>query len=135
MTYHPSAPPLKTVVSFPRQKAWVNATVSATEAERVQGLHGHAFLGANTGMLFWFPPTQSAPIAMTMAKMMIPLDIIFIGNSGKLLIITYIANRIPPGRQRPVLGPAVPWVLEVPAGFVRRHKLTRGDHVIIEADG
>lgn len=128
MTYH-SQPNTKAArVSFPRTQAWVEARIADTEADRVQGLHGVRALAPNEGLLFHFPP-QPPPIAMTMAEMLIPIDIIFIGNSGRLLTILHIAHRLAPGRQRPVLGPAVPWVLEVPANFARRHQLRLGDTV------
>jgi uncharacterized membrane protein (UPF0127 family) len=130
VTYHPQSSPSKTTVSFPQRKAWVSAAIATTEAERIQGLHGHAFLGANDGMLFWFPK-QATPIAMTMAKMLIPLDIIFIGED---LTIRHIVREVPAGRVPPVIGPPVPWVLEVPAGFARHYKLTRGDLAVIETD-
>jgi len=132
MTYHrPQSSPSKTAVSFPQRKAWVSATVATTEAERIQGLHGHVFLGANDGMLFWFP-RQATPIAMTMAKMLIPLDFVFIGED---LTVRHIVREVPAGRASPVTGPPVPWVLEVPAGFVRHYKLARGDRAVVETDG
>lgn len=121
MTYHSTLP--KKLVSFPRTGASVMADVADTEAAKIQGLHGRTSLGPNEGMLFAFAP-QNPPIAMTMAKMLIPLDFVFIGRDGK---ITHIAHRIRAGRAAPVLGPAVPWVLEVPFGFARRHRLVIGD--------
>jgi uncharacterized membrane protein (UPF0127 family) len=129
MTYHDTTPQNATVV-FPRTNLRVSAPVASTEAERVQGLHGRTSLGPYEGMLFRFPP-QPPPIWMTMTKMQIPLDIIFIGNVGKVLTIMHIAHRVAAGRVPPVLGPAVPWVLEVPFGFARRHGLVRGDIVSI----
>lgn len=63
---------------------------------------------------------------MTMATMLIPLDIIFIGED---LTIKHIAHRLAAGRKRPVLGPATPWVLEVPVNFARHHRLRLGDRV------
>ncbi len=129
MTYHDTTPQNATVV-FPRTNLRVTAPVAATETERIQGLHGRTSLGPYEGLLFRFPP-QPPPIAMTMAKMLMPLDFIFIGNVGKVLTIMHIAHRAAAGRVPPVLGPAVPWVLEVPSGFARRHRLVRGDLVSI----
>lgn len=126
MTYHTATSP-NAIVSFPRTNIQVVAPVASTEAERVQGLHGRTSLGPNEGMLFRFPE-QKPPIVMTMAQMLIPIDIIFIGADGK---IEHIAHRLHAGRTAPVLGPAVPWVLEVPSGFTRRHRLVRGDVVTI----
>jgi hypothetical protein len=36
-------------------------------------------------------------------------------------------------RDRPGLGPAVPWVLEMPFGFARRHRIARGDIATVRA--
>ena len=127
MTYHAS--PTKMNVLFPRTKAWTNAVTALTEAERINGMHGYQALGPNEGMLFAFPQ-QPSPISMTMAKMLIPLDIIFIGGDG---LVKHIAHRLHAGRPTPALGPAVPWVLEVPSGFARRHRIVCGDLVIIKA--
>lgn len=125
MTYH-SRSPLKAVrVSFPRTQSWAEAHVADTEAARIQGLRGRTGLFPNEGLLFYFPP-QPPPIAMTMARMLIPLDILFVGED---MTIRHIAHRLLPGRQQPVLGPAVPWVLEVPSNFARKHRLLRGDRV------
>lgn len=124
MTYHVTT----TTVKFPRRGAHVVAAVASTEEQRIQGLHGRAVpLGPNEGMLFVFPD-QAPPLAMTMAKMKIPLDFIFVGYNQK---IAHIAHRVPAGRQAPILGPAVPWVLEAPFGFARRHRLVVGDDVVI----
>jgi uncharacterized membrane protein (UPF0127 family) len=122
MTYH-----TKMLVSFPRTGATVLADVATDEAAKLRGLHGRTSLGPNEGMLFRFSP-QRPPIAMTMEKMLIPLDFIFIGaDMAEGLAIAHIAHRVRAGRSAPVLGPAVPWVLEVPFGFARRHRLVCGD--------
>jgi|JI8StandDraft_1071087.scaffolds.fasta_scaffold47826_2 uncharacterized membrane protein (UPF0127 family) len=132
MTYHPSQKPLSSIrVLFPRTQTWVQAHLAETEADRVQGLHGRASLAPNEGMLFRFPD-QRPPLAMTMAKMLIPLDILFIGQD---MTVKHIAYRLQSGRQHPVLGPAVPWVLEVPANFARKHRLRCGDRAELEVDG
>jgi hypothetical protein len=126
MTYH-----TKMLVSFPRTGATVLADVATDEAAKVRGLHGRTSLGPNEGMLFRFEP-QRPPIAMTMEKMLIPLDFIFIAADGK---IAHIAHRVRAGRPGPVLGPAVPWVLEAPFGFARRHRLVCGDEVQLRTGG
>lgn len=120
MTYH-----TKMLVSFPKTGAHVIADVAADEASKIRGLHGRTSLGPNEGMLFQFA-AQRPPIAMTMANMLIPLDFVFIGADGK---VEHVAHRIRAGRTAPVLGPAVPWVLEVPFGFARRNRIVRGDEV------
>jgi len=123
MTYHSPASLKSVHVSFLRTRSWIEAHFADTEAARIQGLHGRTSLAPNEGLLFHFPP-QPPPIAMTMEKMLIPLDIIFIGDD---MTIKHVARRVLPGRKRPVLGPAVPWVLEVPHDFARRHRLVLGD--------
>lgn len=124
MTYH-FKPSDTARVFFPRTGATVDARVAFTEEERIRGLHGCTGLAPNEGLLFLFPE-QRDPIAMTMAKMLIPLDIIFIGSD---LTVHHIAHRVRAGRQQPVLGPAVPLVLEVPFGFARRSRIVCGDRV------
>lgn len=125
MTYHTQ--PQKILITFPRTKSFIQADLAADEASRVQGLHGRTDLGPNEGMLFQFI-NPNPPIAMTMAKMLIPIDIIFINADGK---IEHIAHRLRAGRPAPVLGPAVPWVLETPSGFARKNRLVRGDATTI----
>jgi len=125
MTYH-SQPSKTARVLFPRTGTWVEAHVADTEPARIQGLHGRSSLASNEGMLFRFPDGLVSPLAMTMAKMLIPLDIVFVGPD---MTIRHIARRVLPGRERPVLGPAVPWVLEVPHDFTRRHRLVLGDRM------
>jgi hypothetical protein len=122
MTYHATMP-AQSVIVFPRTGTVVNAEIASTEAQRIQGLHGRTSLGPNDGMLFVFPE-QAPPIAMTMAKMLIGLDFVFLDRDWK---VAHITHRVRAGRAQPVLGPAVTWVLEVPFGFARRHRLARGD--------
>ena len=126
MTYHSTLP--KLYVLFPRTQAWVKAEMASTEAQKIAGLHGRAALGPNEGMLFKFAP-QEPPVSMTMASMLVPLDIMFIGYDD---VVGHIAHRVRPGRVAPVLGPAVPWVLEVPAGFARKHKIKVGDRIVLQ---
>jgi hypothetical protein len=121
MTYH-----AKMLVSFPRTGATVLADVATDEASKIRGLHGRTGLGPNEGMLFQFAP-QTAPIAMTMVNMLIPLDIIFIDED---MTIRHIVPQVQPGHRDPIVSAvAVPWVLEVSSGFARRHKLLLRDRV------
>jgi uncharacterized membrane protein (UPF0127 family) len=125
MTYHP---PSVTTVSFTRHgiahpRAWVQASIAANERARVRGLLGRRTLGPHEGMLFTW--ATSAPPVMTMAGMLIPLDIFFIDDA---MTIRAIAEAQP--GQAQVLGPARTFlVLEAPAGFAKQHGIAIGDRI------
>lgn len=105
--------------------AVIKAEVAATEAQRAKGLMGRRSLPKNWGM--WF--TFGGPTITTfwMKDTHVPLDLIFVGRDMR---IVHIHENARPMDETPVGSPAVFWyVLEVPAGFARTHKLHPGDPI------
>lgn len=111
----------------------VRTDVAETAADRERGLAGRLALEELEGMLFLFD--TSAPHAFWMKGMKMPIDIIWI-DDGK---IVDIAADVPPSSDvsPPLYTPSRPAnrVLEVSAGFAKRHGLIVGTPVTIRFDG
>jgi uncharacterized membrane protein (UPF0127 family) len=104
----------------------VRAFVSSTPIERYLGLSGTDRLDTGTGMWFEYPDADTR--SFVMRDMRYPLDIVFVGDDGRI-------NRI---KSAPVESPPLTkymgwarWVLEVNAGWARRHGVTAGDSVAV----
>jgi len=103
-----------------------------TNEKRTNGLSGKSELNAESGMLFVFEKKVVAP-TFWMKDMLIPLDIIWIGN-GK---IVKIDKNIPaPVAETPDTklvnyspGTPIDYVLEVNAGFSDKNNFKVGDSV------
>jgi uncharacterized membrane protein (UPF0127 family) len=114
---------------FPSVTVYVE--VARTESEHAKGLGGHTPLGERDGMLFIFE--QPAAYAFWMKGMTFPLDLLWI-DQGK---IVYLAPDVPalppstPDSALPVYTPTSParYVLEVNAGFARKHGIDVGTPV------
>src|SRR5690242_5415176 len=112
-------------VDFP-DRAHVKAEIAATEAERERGLMFRESMGELDGMIFVF----DAPglHAFWMKDTLIPLDMLWLDASGK---IVSIAESVPPCKADPC--PTYPpraaasFVLELSAGFAKKHQLRVGD--------
>lgn len=99
--------------------------LATTDAERAQGLMYRKSLPDGEGMLFDFDKEQ--PVAMWMKNTYVSLDMIFIGDDGK---ISRIAERTTPMSERIVSsGGPVRAVLEVVAGTARKYGIAVGDRV------
>lgn len=95
-------------------------------AQRAQGLMHIRELGEFEGMLF--VAEQPAIVTMWMKNTWISLDMIFIGEDGR---IAGIAERTPTLSEDLIRSPvAVSGVLEVNGGFAGRHGVTHGDRVL-----
>ncbi len=103
----------------------VEVEVAATHAARTRGLMWRYALPEGTGMLFIFTPQQ--PLSFWMRNTLIPLDMIFIDEAGK---VVSIAENAEPRTltSRPSAKPAK-YVLEVPGGWSAKHKVKAGDAV------
>ena len=116
-------------VDFP-DRTHVRAELAATEAEREHGLMQRTSLGALDGMLFVF----DAPglHAFWMKDTLIPLDMLWLDASGK---VVSIAESVPPCKtpECPTYPPraAASYVLEVNAGFAKKHAVRVGDTVAV----
>ncbi len=100
--------------------------------ERSQGLMNRRKMAAGHGMLF--DMTESREASFWMENTYIALDIIFIGDDGR--VITIADNAVPLSRALiPSKGPSR-FVLELVAGSAEKMGLRRGDrisHALIDA--
>lgn len=90
-----------------------------------QGLMNRQSLAPDAGMLFDFGEVR--PASMWMKNTLIPLDMLFMSESGEIIAI---ARNAVPGSLRS-LGPGVPVraVLEIPGGRAKALGITPGDTV------
>jgi uncharacterized membrane protein (UPF0127 family) len=108
----------------------VHAEIVDTPAAIERGLMFRTSLEPNAGMLFVFEKAGFYPFWMK--NTLIPLDIIWIDEAWH---IVSIAESVPPCRADPC--PTYPptgdarYVVEVPAGFARAHRVTRGDQLTV----
>ncbi|MEI8230715.1 MAG: DUF192 domain-containing protein [Candidatus Peregrinibacteria bacterium] len=103
----------------------VNAELALTSAEMERGLMNRPSLKADEGMLFVF--AQTTPLSFWMKNTLIPLDILFFDDYGKIVSYTTM-QPCPPEKTEtcPIYasrGPAR-YALEVPAGWVRNRSVT-----------
>ena len=105
--------------------------LALTPRQQEQGLMFRRHLDADAGMLFVY--SRPAPISMWMKNTHIPLDMLFIDVSGK---IVKIAERTVPMSET-VIAPDGPvrGVLELNAGTASRLGLRPGDRVMSPALG
>ena len=109
--------------------ARVFVEVSDDREEQVRGLMFRNHLPWNAGMLFAF--NEEEPQTFTMKNTLIPLDMIFIDSSFKIIDIK---ENVPPCKQEecpsyPSREPAQ-YVLEVNAGFVQEKGIKIGDGLV-----
>jgi uncharacterized protein len=111
--------------------ATVQAEVAADAKARARGLSGRRGLAEDRGMLFVYPDHSAR--TYWMKGMQFPIDIIWI-DRGR---VQGVEHSVPvPRGSLPLYssdGPA-DHVLEVPAGWTRRHGTKRGDRVSIAND-
>jgi uncharacterized membrane protein (UPF0127 family) len=110
----------------------IQVSVAGTSDTRTKGLSGTTSLDQNSGMLFVFDTKQVSPL-FWMKDMLIPLDLVWIGN-GKIVHID--KNVPPPAKGTPdsslklySAGTPVDYVLEVNAGFCDQNSIKVGDNV------
>jgi len=99
--------------------------VMRSEPERERGLMFRRFLAKDRGMLFAFETER--PLMMWMKNTYLPLDMIFVGRSGKVVAVA--ENAVPLSEK--IISSGVPAfaVLEANAGTVARIGLRIGDNV------
>lgn len=105
--------------------------LAVTSEQRAQGLMYRARLPADAGMLFVYPAER--PVSMWMKNTLIPLDMLFIGDDGRIL---HIAERAIPGSAATIssMQPARA-VLELNGGTAARLKIQVGDRVLYRTFG
>ncbi|MBW1992073.1 MAG: DUF192 domain-containing protein [Deltaproteobacteria bacterium] len=102
----------------------VQAEVVASPVKLYLGLSHRPSLAPGRGMLFILPAVEIQEFCMR--GMLFPIDIIWIGKGE---VVGCEAN-VAPSETRVLRSPRpVQYVLEVPAGFCHRHRITPGDPV------
>lgn len=111
------------VIHSSRATTTVSVEVADTPETRAQGLMYRRDLAPAAGMLFLFP--QASPLTFWMKNTPLPLDMIFIGPTRRIVGIVADTK---PFTTNP-LGVETPsqYVLEVNAGFAATHGLAVGD--------
>ncbi|TAK57169.1 DUF192 domain-containing protein [Patescibacteria group bacterium] len=94
-----------------------------------KGLSGRAYLDQNSGMLFMFP--KASIYRFWMPDMYFSIDLFWINNDQVVGIEENMSNDFDPAHPR-YYSPTVPvqFVVEVNAGFARRHNIRINDRVI-----
>ena len=99
--------------------------LAITREERMRGLSGRTHLGPDKGMLFLYQ--KKMPLRFWMAGMRIPLDLLWLSGSRVVGIEQDIEPPAPGQTPRMVFSPGpVDRVLEVPAGWTRKHGVGKG---------
>jgi uncharacterized membrane protein (UPF0127 family) len=102
----------------------VSVELADTPALRVQGLSGRQSPSEGEGMLFIFE--EEGNWGFWMKDMLFPIDILWAGSDGTIISI---AKDVSPSTYPQAFYPTEPaakYVLEVPAGFAKRHNIVEG---------
>ncbi len=112
-------------VANPAHDARVTVELARTQAEHAHGFMERTSLPSGAGMLFLFDHAQ--PLVFWMKNTLIPLDMIFIDSSMRVVGIEENAE---PLTLKP-RGPTTPaqYVVEVPAGWARQNGVALGCEV------
>jgi uncharacterized protein len=104
-------------------RAQVHVEIANTPAQRELGLMYRSHLDENAGMIFVFPAPGQWSFWMKNTE--IPLDMIFADSTGK--IVGIVENAAPLSEKPLAVDGDSLYVLEVNAGFARRHHVRPGD--------
>jgi uncharacterized membrane protein (UPF0127 family) len=106
----------------------VTVELARTDEERARGLMNRRDLAPEAGMLFIF--SENEPRAFWMKNTLLPLDMLFIDDGGR---VVGLIERAEPLTTSP-RDPGVPsrYVLEVNGGWASRHGVRPGDRVRFE---
>lgn len=104
----------------------VTVEVADTPSSQEQGLMYRKSLPENAGMLFLMPNEEVQ--TFWMKNTIVPLDIIFIFSDWK--IAGYAENTKPYSEENISIGKPTKYVLEVNAGFCKKHDIQPGDKII-----
>jgi uncharacterized membrane protein (UPF0127 family) len=126
----------QTLVTFPRGQAEVvtkagkhhafTVELATTHDQLTQGLMFRRTMAADAGMLFDFG--EDKPVTMWMRNTLIPLDMLFIANDGR---VVGIKERAVPQSSDIIAAPEpVRGVLELNGGTAQRLGLSAGDRVV-----
>jgi len=124
----PAAAPRVVVETAGGASLPVAVELARTDEERTRGLMNRRELAPEAGMLFIF--SELEPRAFWMKNTLLPLDMLFIDDGGRLV---GLIERAEPLTTSP-RDPGVPsrYVLEVNGGWASRHGVRPGDRVRFE---
>lgn len=126
----PTAPPAGGPRAVMPSGAVYRLELALTPEDQAQGLMYRESLPPNTGMLFVFP--ESEPHHFWMKNTMIPLDMIWMDESGK---VVFVSVNTPPCKADPcaTYGPDGParQVLEIAGGMAAKEKISVGSTLAI----
>jgi uncharacterized membrane protein (UPF0127 family) len=106
----------------------VSVDLARSEEELTLGLMNRRQLAPEAGMLFLF--SQNEPRAFWMKNTLIPLDMLFIDDGGRVVGLIERAEPLTTSPRDP--GVASRYVLEVNGGWAARHGVRPGDRVQFE---
>jgi uncharacterized membrane protein (UPF0127 family) len=121
---HPAA---RVLVEAGPGVAAVRVEVARTPAARERGLMNRQQLDPDAGMLFVFD--ESAPHGFWMKNTLIPLDLLFLGEDGR---VAAVVERRPLSLEVTDGEVESRYVLEVNGGWARAHGVRPGDRVRFE---
>ncbi|MFT7507338.1 MAG: uncharacterized membrane protein (UPF0127 family) [Acidimicrobiales bacterium] len=106
-------------------------SIAMTDQQRSQGLSGISFLPERSGKLFIFDKDNKHGIWMK--DMLIPLDILWFGQTGELV---YLQTQVSPDTYPTIYEPSedTKYVLELNAGSVESLDIAVGDILVLPAD-
>lgn len=104
----------------------INVEIATTPDQQHLGLMHRTKLAEGNGMLFVYHPPRA--IAMWMKNTLIPLDMLFASRNGTIF---YIKQNAQPLSEDLIKAPGeTVYVLELPAGSVKRLGLRKGDRLV-----
>jgi len=106
----------------------VDVELARSEAELARGLMHRRELGPEAGMLFLFPANE--PRTFWMKNTLIPLDMLFIDDGGRVVGLVERAEPLTTSPRES--GAPSRYVLEVNGGWAARHGVRPGDRVRFE---
>lgn len=116
----------------------VDAEIARTPAQRQRGLMGRDHLPADHGMLFMYSREQAAGNGFWMFQTLIPLDIAFINNEGRIVAIRTMQpcdSPSPSDCRAYTPGTSYAAALEVNAGYFAKRGIRVGDCVALPGAG
>ena len=111
-------------LSLPHSKETLHAKIAETNKERERGLSGVSTLSKQEAMLFIFP--REGKYAFWMKGMLIPIDILWLDNQGK---VVYFKQHATPDEYPQLYQNRNParYVLELAPGVIEEYQLALGD--------
>lgn len=108
----------------------VQVEVADTPEARRQGLSGREKLATNSGMVLWWD--EPMPVRIWMPDMRFSIDVVFV-KDGKVHALYEDVPPCPEEGPCVSFGPPEPvdWVLELPAGGVKRWQVKLGDPIAL----